>query len=144
MKSARTQDFNAFADEYLFRPYDCVRLMLMAYSDVTGMSEQTCTALGKQFRTGMGYKGTCGALTASLMVLGQLGVTEPPAWLVDSFKHACGSCECADIMPVGGRDFCLQAVKAAYGLMVNNAELNLPDDFRMADAFKDANTLTAK
>lgn len=138
MENQRILNFNAFVDEYLFRPYDCVRIMLTAYSDITHITPQVCESLGYQLRTGMGYQGTCGAITACLLVMGIMGKTESPDWLTTSFKDACGSCECADIMPVGGRACCLVAIKTAHRLMVEHAAFEMSQDFSMQKAFQGA------
>lgn len=129
-KSKRRDNFFSFADEYLFRPYDCVRLMLLEFSDITGFSSEQCTALGRQFRTGMGYKGTCGLLTSALMIVAfGGGGDEDPEWLVEGFRDACGSCECHDIMPDGGRKHCLECLKETYDLLASFALFDLDDSF---------------
>lgn len=111
------EEFFGFAEEKLFRPYDCVQMMLLEFSDVTGLSPEQCEALGRSFRTGMGYQGTCGLLTSALVILALSGRKDDPARLVEGFREACGSCECRDIMPERGRAGCLEALKATFNLL---------------------------
>ena len=133
-ETMRKDDFYRFSKEHLFDPYDCSWLLLLAFSDVTGLTQDQCQALGKRFRTGMGVRGTCGLLTSALMILALGNSDKDSKWMVESFREMCGSCDCQDIMPVRGRDGCLECMKATYDLLTEYALPNLSETFTIEQA----------
>ncbi len=59
--------------------YDCSQVLLLVFSDETGMEREAALKLGSAFAGGIGKMGdTCGAVTGALMVIGlKHGPTEP-------------------------------------------------------------------
>ncbi|MBE6989367.1 MAG: C_GCAxxG_C_C family protein [Ruminococcaceae bacterium] len=49
---------------------NCAQCMMVAFSDVLDLSEETCAALGGGLGRGGGYGGMCGTVNTALMVLG--------------------------------------------------------------------------
>lgn len=59
--------------------YNCAQSVLLAFAPETGLDEQTASRLASAFGGGMGrLRETCGALTASFMVLGMVYGGYPP------------------------------------------------------------------
>jgi C_GCAxxG_C_C family probable redox protein len=56
---------------------NCAETILKTYSEELGLSEEQAMAIGTNFGGGMKTGGVCGAVSASLMVLGALGITDP-------------------------------------------------------------------
>ena len=80
---------------------NCAQTIMRVYADELGIDENLCAAIGCNFGGGMKCGGTCGAITAGLMVLGAKGVDSPMA--VQQFrkeiaeKHD-GMTDCADLL----------------------------------------------
>jgi C_GCAxxG_C_C family probable redox protein len=80
---------------------NCAETILQTYSEKLGLSEGLAMALGTNFGGGMKTGGVCGAVSASLMVLGALGITDPA--IVGGFqsrikeKHG-GNINCSDLL----------------------------------------------
>ena len=80
---------------------NCAQTIMRVYADELGIDENLCAAIGCNFGDGMKCGGTCGAITAGLMVLGAKGVDSPMA--VQQFrkeiaeKHD-GMTDCADLL----------------------------------------------
>lgn len=53
---------------------NCAQTIMRVYADELGIDENLCAAIGCNFGGGMKCGGTCGAITAGLMVLGAKGV----------------------------------------------------------------------
>ncbi len=51
---------------------NCAQSVLCAFSDVIGLSEDQCCALGSAFGGGLRYGGVCGTVSAAAMILGIL------------------------------------------------------------------------
>ena len=51
---------------------NCAQSVLAAFSDVIGMTEDQCCALGSAFGGGLRYGGVCGTVSAAAMILGIL------------------------------------------------------------------------
>ncbi len=51
---------------------NCCQSVLCAFSDVIGMSDTECCALGSCFGGGLRYGGVCGTVSAAAMILGIL------------------------------------------------------------------------
>jgi len=49
---------------------NCAQSVLAAFSDVIGMTEDQCCALGSGFGGGLRYGGVCGTVSAAAMILG--------------------------------------------------------------------------
>ena len=58
---------------------NCAQTIMRVYADELGIDENLCAAIGCNFGGGMKCGGTCGAITAGLMVLGAKGVDSPMA-----------------------------------------------------------------
>ncbi len=67
------------ARENFLAGYGCAQAVLLAFSDVTGLDQQTAAAMASSFGGGMGrMREVCGAVSAALMVLGVAeGYTDP-------------------------------------------------------------------
>ena len=92
---------------------NCCQAVLMAFSDVTGMPEETAMSLGSAFGSGMGgMEGTCGALCGAEMVLGMKLYDGHPLHakaksLHEAFKARAGATICAELKGVGtGKALC--------------------------------------
>ena len=59
---------------------NCAQTILRVYAEEMGMSEDLAAAVGSNFGSGMRCGGTCGAITAALMVLGAKGYDSPQAF----------------------------------------------------------------
>lgn len=55
------------------RHYNCAQAILVAFSDVCGISKEQAYALGEHFGSGMKTGNVCGTLTGAYMVLGMAG-----------------------------------------------------------------------
>lgn len=51
---------------------NCAQCVLLAYQDMTGMTEEQCWGIGTGFGGGVRYGGICGAISGAVMVLGLL------------------------------------------------------------------------
>lgn len=69
--------------------YNCCQSVVAAFSDLTGLSEQTSFDIGGGFGGGAGTGELCGALTGAIMTLSLLQPSEP-ADPVGSKKKAVG------------------------------------------------------
>lgn len=59
------------AKEYFMNGYACAQAVLLAFSDVTGMKEETALKISLPFGGGMGrLRLTCGTVSGAVMVLG--------------------------------------------------------------------------
>jgi len=59
------------AEELFFDGYNCSQAVLCAFSDVTGLDNETALKLASSFGGGMGrMREVCGAVSGALMVLG--------------------------------------------------------------------------
>ena len=81
--------------------YNCAQAILCAYSKELGISEKQAFDLGFNFGSGMKNGGTCGTITAALMVLGLKGINDVN--ILNSFrkdmadKHD-GMLNCVDLL----------------------------------------------
>ena len=57
---------------------NCAQTILRVYAEEMWMSEDLAAAVGSNFGSGMRCGGTCGAITAALMVLGATGISGIP------------------------------------------------------------------
>lgn len=64
---------------------NCAQTILRVYAEEMGMSEDLAAAVGSNFGSGMRCGGTCGAITAALMVLGAKGYVRHR-----HFRHTAG------------------------------------------------------
>lgn len=80
---------------------NCAQTILRVYAEEMGMSEDLAAAVGSNFGSGMRCGGTCGAITAALMVLGAKGYDSPQAFQTYRRKMAenhDGMTDCADLL----------------------------------------------
>ena len=82
---------------------NCAQTVLRCYADEMGITDDMAMAIGSNFGGGMKCGGTCGAITAGLMVLGALGVENPQK--VGSFRHGIadnheGYTDCRDLLRI--------------------------------------------
>ena len=59
------------------RHYNCTQAVVMPFSELLGIDEETAFRLGSNFGSGMRTGSVCGAITGGLMVLGMLGKDKP-------------------------------------------------------------------
>ena len=65
------KDYSKTAEELFKNGCNCSQAVLCAFSDVTGLDEQTALKLASSFGGGMGrMREVCGAVSGALMVLG--------------------------------------------------------------------------
>lgn len=77
------------------RHYNCAQSILVAFSDVCGISPEQAYALGEHFGAGMKCGNICGTLTGAYMVLGMAGKELPAAQqLMQRFnqRHVSNQC----------------------------------------------------
>ena len=85
------------------RSMNCCQAVLMAFPDVTGLSEETIMRLGAAFGSGMGgMDGTCGALCGAEMVLGMKAYEGKPLHakagaMHQAFRERAGSTICREL-----------------------------------------------
>ncbi len=67
------------ARELFLKGYNCAQAVFVAFSDVTGISEEQAFLISTSFGGGMGHSGeACGAVTGMYMAVGAiLGYTDP-------------------------------------------------------------------
>ena len=56
--------------------HNCAETVVLAFKDVTGISEDIITRITSNFGKGMKMGSTCGCLTGCFMVLGLLGIDD--------------------------------------------------------------------
>ena len=105
---------------------NCAQTIMRTYAKELGLSEDMASAIGCNFGGGMKCGGTCGAITAALMVLGAKGVDSPAA--VGEFKRTIadnheGMTDCAELLKAnaqkGGvkKEHCDNMIKEAIELI---------------------------
>ena len=77
--------------------YNCAQAVLLAFQDVTGLSEEQSLKVAADFGGGLKHGDTCGAICGGLMVLGFLGKEDHPtvARLFDAIagqNEGCTTC----------------------------------------------------
>ncbi len=79
--------------------YNCAQAVLMPFAEEHGLDEGFAADLAAHFGGGMGFGGTCGALTGALMALGLDWADEETAQaLVDEFRRTEGETACARLL----------------------------------------------
>lgn len=105
---------------------NCAQTIMRTYAKELGLSEDMASAIGCNFGGGMKCGGTCGAITAALMVLGAKGVDSPAA--VGEFRRTIaanheGMTDCAELLKAnaqkGGvkKEHCDNMIKEAIELI---------------------------
>ncbi|MCR5042542.1 MAG: C-GCAxxG-C-C family protein [Bacteroidaceae bacterium] len=83
--------------------YNCAQAVLCAYSDLTGLTEETSKNVAHAFAAGMGtMEGTCGAIVGAGMVLGMVKKDKSVAMrdmrsVIQMFKERNGSIICKEL-----------------------------------------------
>ena len=86
---------------------NCCQAVVRAFVDVCDLPEETLSAMGAPFGSGMGnMEGTCGALVGAEMALGLARANgrachRDAAELLEGFRRRCGSTICSELK---GRD----------------------------------------
>ncbi len=105
-------DYSALAKENFENGLNCAQAVLLAFSDKTGLDENTALALSSSFGGGMGrLREVCGAVSGMFMVAGILyGYTKPEdhtektehykriQYLAQKFKDETGSIICRELL----------------------------------------------
>lgn len=79
--------------------YNCCQAILVAFADQMGLTPQQANDLGAHFGSGMRHGSTCGAVSATLMVLGSLGYDEKEAGqILRQFRQRHGALDCATLL----------------------------------------------
>ena len=102
------------AGELFFKGYNCAPAVVVAFADVTGLSEEFSSKMASSFGGGMGrMREVCGAVSGALMVLGVAAGYADPAdtaaksahyarvrEFADRFKARSGACSivCREIL----------------------------------------------
>ena len=111
-------DHSGKARENFMCGYSCAQAVLLAFSDLTGLDEQTALLISSSFGGGMGrMREVCGAFCGIIMVAGLLyGYTEPRSFekksehykrvqeLAAAFREQNGSIVCREILGLSGTD----------------------------------------
>ncbi|MCR5313682.1 MAG: C-GCAxxG-C-C family protein [Bacteroidaceae bacterium] len=83
--------------------YNCAQAVLCAYSDLTGLDEETSKNLAYAFAAGMGnMEGTCGAIVGAGMTLSMITKDRAKAMkgmrvVMEKFRERNGSTICKDL-----------------------------------------------
>ena len=105
-------DHSVYAAELFCKGYNCAQAVAVAFSDMTGLSEEFSAKLASSFGGGMGrMREGCGAVSGMLLVLGLLyGYSEPGddaakkaqyrdiQSLAGKFREEVGSILCREIL----------------------------------------------
>lgn len=104
-------DHSYSAAELFQQGYSCAQALVVAFSDVTGLTPEMSAKLASSFGGGMGrMREVCGAVSGMLLVLGHLygyGVPDPAAQkahyarvqeLAGQFREVAGSIICREIL----------------------------------------------
>lgn len=99
------------AHEYHKKGFNCCQSVLAAFTDVTGLSEQTSFDVGAGFGAGSGTGELCGALSGAIMTLGMatpVDASDPVAGkkrtvalskeLQKRFSEKFGALRCSDLL----------------------------------------------
>ena len=72
-------DRSRLAGDYFLQGYSCSQAVLLAFGDLTGLSESVALRLASSFGGGIsGMRQTCGCISAAAMVLGMVQGFEQP------------------------------------------------------------------
>ncbi len=105
-------DHGMYAAELFLKGYSCAQSVVVAFSDVTGLSEDFSAKMASSFGGGMGrMREVCGAVSGMLMVAGLLYGYETPGddvskkahyqlvqQLAGQFREEVGSIVCREIL----------------------------------------------
>ena len=96
--------------------FNCAQSVLMACHAEAGLSEETARDLGAYFGGGMRRGEVCGAISASLMLLGLEGDPKntKAAGLMREFQRQFGSIRCRELLGEDGKkskDFCRTLIR---------------------------------
>ena len=103
MKGVIDMDRRDRASELRRQGFNCCQAVILAYSDLLDLPEETLRRMGAGFGGGMGtMEGTCGALCGAQMVLGLLEAGEKPVGakaraVLNGFKEKAGATRCRDL-----------------------------------------------
>ena len=115
------------ARELFLKGYNCAQAVFVAFSDVTGISEEQAFLVSTSFGGGMGHSGeTCGAVTGMYMAVGMiLGYTDPAnaeakqkhyaliKKLSDDFKAEFSEVRCPELLEkLGKKEYTIPADEA--------------------------------
>jgi C_GCAxxG_C_C family probable redox protein len=79
--------------------YNCAQSLMIAFSDILGMSDEKAARLGAYYGGGMMHGSVCGTVSAALMILAAAGASrEEAADFLTSFKARHGSTQCATLL----------------------------------------------
>ena len=81
-------DRGTLAKEYFLKGYNCSQAVLLAFSDRTGLDENTAARIASSFGGGMGrLREVCGGVTGAFAVLGLLCGYDDPADKEGKSRH---------------------------------------------------------
>ena len=114
MEKKEIEKRTVLAVDYFEQGYNCTQSVLMAYSDLYGIEEETAARLATSFGGGMGrLREVCGAVSGMFMVLGLHYPFSDPKNKVtkntnykavqrtaNEFKAIMGSYICADLLKI--------------------------------------------
>ncbi len=110
-------DHSQRAYDLFYQGYNCAQSVFLAFTDLTGLDDETALKLSSSFGGGMGrLRETCGAFSAIIMVAGMLyGYTTPKDYdskskhyalvqeLAARFREKNGSIICREILGLSGK-----------------------------------------
>lgn len=79
--------------------YNCAQSLFVAFSDVLGVSDERAFAMGANYGGGMMHGGTCGVVSAGLMILSLAGIPQEKAMaLLQDFSRDHGTTACTELL----------------------------------------------
>ena len=83
--------------------YNCAQALLVAFSDVLGITDEAAFALGSGFGAGMKCGETCGTLTAATMILGAAGLDGAMREIRQNFTACHVGTQCRDLLAASAK-----------------------------------------
>ena len=79
--------------------YNCGQTLVMTYSKELGMTKEDAMNAGRFFGAGMLHGGTCGTISAAMLILGKLNASPQDASrIVNEFKESHKSTQCCELL----------------------------------------------
>lgn len=102
--------------------YNCAQSLFVAFSDVLGVSDERAFAMGANYGGSMMHGGTCGVVSAGLMILSLAGIPQEKAMaLLQDFSRDHGTTACTELLMKAAQEGVTKKVNCD-GLVIHMAE----------------------